>query len=115
MILDRNSILTANDLKSEDIDCPEWGGSVRVRVLTGTERDAFGASLMGADGKAEMGNFRSRLVAACAIGEDGASLFTVADMGALGGKSGTVIDRLFAAAERINAMGAAGVESAAGN
>lgn len=115
MILDRNTILTANDLKTEDIECPEWGGTVRVRVLTGTERDAFGSSLIGADGKADMTNFRARLVAWCAVSETAAVVFTHDDVIALGGKSGTVLDRVFSVAERINGMGAASVATAAGN
>lgn len=115
MILDRNTILTANDLKTEDVECPEWGGTVRVRVLTGTERDAFSNSVIGADGKADMTNFRERTVAACVVGEDGAQLFTGADVAALGGKTFAAIDRVFVVAQRINGMGEFAVEKAAGN
>jgi len=45
MTLNKEQILRADDLKTEEVDVPEWGGSVRVRVLTGTERDAFESSI----------------------------------------------------------------------
>jgi len=35
--LDRTAILTADDLAQEIVDVPEWGGSVCVREMTGTE------------------------------------------------------------------------------
>jgi len=45
-LLSKTAILAANDLKSEDIEVPEWGGAVRVRSFTGRERDAFEASMV---------------------------------------------------------------------
>ena len=40
-LLSKTAILCANDLKTEDVDVPEWGGAVRVRSFTGRARDAF--------------------------------------------------------------------------
>ena len=37
-LLDRATILAADDLRHVDVDVPEWGGVVRVRSLTGAER-----------------------------------------------------------------------------
>ena len=31
-LLSKTAILTANDLQTEDIEVPEWGGAVRVRL-----------------------------------------------------------------------------------
>ena len=39
-LLSKSAILCANDLQTEDVDVPEWGGTVRVRSFTGRERDA---------------------------------------------------------------------------
>ena len=50
MYLTRDAILQATDLTFEDVAVPEWGGVVRVRGLTGTERDAFEASVVGRQG-----------------------------------------------------------------
>ncbi len=42
MALSKDAILAAKDTKlSGEISVPEWGGSVYVKTLTGTERDAF--------------------------------------------------------------------------
>ena len=46
MRLSRDDILKAADNEPEEVDVPEWGGSVLVRGMTGRERDAFEVSLM---------------------------------------------------------------------
>jgi hypothetical protein len=33
-LLSKSAILCANDLQTEDVDVPEWGGAVRVRSFT---------------------------------------------------------------------------------
>ena len=45
MILNREQILAANDVKTRIVDVPEWGGSVIVRGLTSLERDRAIASI----------------------------------------------------------------------
>ena len=45
-LLSKTAILCANDLQTEDVEVPEWGGAVRVRSFTGRERDAFEASMV---------------------------------------------------------------------
>ena len=44
--LSRDTILQREDIKTEDVEVPEWGGTVRVRGMSGVERDAFEASLI---------------------------------------------------------------------
>ena len=44
--LSRDAILQREDIKTEDVEVPEWGGTVRVRGMTGVQRDAFEASLI---------------------------------------------------------------------
>ena len=36
--LTAESILSADDFVYADVDCPEWGGTVRVRSLSGAQR-----------------------------------------------------------------------------
>lgn len=114
-LLTRAAILAAEDLKHEDVAVPEWDGEVRVRTMTGTQREAFGASLMGGDGKSDMSTFRVKLVVACVVGEDGEQLFDVDDVQALSLKSGAALERVFAVASKLNGMAADSVESAQGN
>lgn len=114
-ILSREQILAAHDLQSEEVPVPEWGGSVRVRMMTGAERDALGASLLGADRKVDMSQYRIRLLAACLVDEAGVPLFAPDEVGLLAAKSGVALDRVYRVAERINDVGAAAVEAAQGN
>ena len=108
MRLSKEDILKAEDLAAEEVDVPEWGGSVLVRGMTGQELDAFqmaardqrtGQRLPGA-----MGNIRAKTIARCIVDDDGNRLFTDADVAALGEKSGAAIDRVFAVASRLSGM-----------
>lgn len=106
-LLGRDAILAANDLPSLDVDVPEWGGTVRVRMLTGAERDAFEASTVvqkGKDIRTNLVNLRARLVALCVVGDDGQRLFTEADAEALGQKSAAALNRVFTAAQTLNGL-----------
>jgi hypothetical protein len=118
-LLNKDAILTADDLTSEDVEVPEWGGTVRLRALTGTERDDFEASCVGEEknGKPSVNakNIRARLVARCCVGEDGQRLFTDAEVTKLGMKSGRALDRLWDAARRLSGMSDDDVEELAGN
>lgn len=102
--LDRASILAANDLKSEVVEVPEWGGSVIVRGLTGTERDSFEEAMTSVQGKsrvANLRNFRSKLCARAMVDGNGDRLFTDADADALGKKSAAALQRIFEVAQRL--------------
>jgi hypothetical protein len=106
--LSKDDILKAEDLGTEEVDVPQWGGTVLVRGMTGRERDAFEVSLMqpGANGQRVMDprNLRAKVVARCVVGDDGLLLFSDADVAALGGKSGAAIDRVYAVAARLSGM-----------
>jgi hypothetical protein len=109
-LLTRDQILTAVDTATEDIDVPEWGGVVRVKALTGTERDAFEGSLIGARGQTKLDNVRAKLVAMSVVDEDGAKLFSVGDITILGGKSAAALDRVFTVAQRLSKLTEADIE-----
>ena len=47
-LLNRSAILDAEDLKHEDVEVAAWGGTVRVRMMTGAERDEFRQMAAGA-------------------------------------------------------------------
>jgi len=103
-LLSRDQILGASDLTYEVVSVPEWGGSVRVRTLTGTERDQFEASITTRKGKSvemNLKNLRSRLVALCCVDVDGTRLFTSFDVDALGDKSGSALDRVYTVAAKL--------------
>lgn len=105
-LLNRDDILGADDLKTKDVEVPEWGGSVRVRQMTGNERDELEASIQAGGEKPDLKGFRARLVAASAIDEAGQLMFTKADVEKLGEKSAAALDRVADAASSLSAMSA---------
>lgn len=119
----RDQILGRQDLPVEVIAVPEWGMDVRVRALTGTERDAYEASTLkakpGKDGATELEpsfeNMRANLVARCVVDEEGHRVFSDADVPAVGGKSGAVLSRLFEACQRMNGLRPQDFEESLGN
>ena len=112
-LLSKDQILAAEDLVTEDVEVPEWGGTVRVRMMTGAERDSFEDSLTQTKGKnvkTNLANLRARLVARTVVDEAGKRMFTDAEAGVLGQKSAAALDRVFEAARKLNGMTEADVE-----
>lgn len=107
-LLNRDQILTADDMRKEEVQVPEWGGSVFVRNMLGFERDAFEAAQIGK--KEPLKNFRARTVAATVCDEQGTLLFTKDDVEALGKKSSTALNRVFEVAARLAAVDQKSVE-----
>jgi hypothetical protein len=101
-ILSKDAILAADDLPRETVIIPEWGGEVLVRTMSGTDRDAFEASLLEKDGRME--NVRARLVALTLCDSQGDRLFDDSEIAALGRKSARALDRVFSVAQRLNGV-----------
>lgn len=104
-ILTKEAILGAQDHKTEYVDVPEWGGIVRVKTMSGRERDAFEASLIGEkDSERRMENMRARMLAWCIVDENNRRMFSIDEADDLGQKSAAALDRVVAVARRINGM-----------
>lgn len=114
-LLTRDEILKRDDLKSEIVEVPEWGGEVRVCTMSGTARDRFEASITGSNGVMDMKNVRAKLAACTIVGDDGNLLFNEKDIIELGNKSCAALDRIFAAAQRLNLITNSDVEALAKN
>lgn len=102
--LGKDDILKAADLRYEDVEVQEWGGTVRVKGLNGLERDQYETSLVeykGRDTKVNMVNARARLVAYSCVDDEGNRLFSETDVAALGNKSGAALDRVYTVARRL--------------
>lgn len=117
MSLSRDAILGADDRPTRVVEVPEWGGSVRVRGLTGAERDAYETGLMSPrpDGsvRANLSNVRGRLVVLACVDDDGNRLFRDDDAKALGEKSAQALDRVFDIARRLSGLSDDDVEELA--
>ena len=103
-MLSKADILKSVDVSCEAVVVPEWGVTLCVKVMSGTERDSFEASVIGDDHKVKADNLRAKLLVRCLCDEEGKRLFDDADATALGGKSAIVLDRLFTIAQRVNAL-----------
>lgn len=115
-ILSKADILSADDLKREIVEVPEWGGAVYVRVLPGRERDAFEERLLTSKTKSgTLPNVRASLCAAAICDESGKPLFDEKDIAALGERSGAALTRVFAAASKINRLSKDDVAELEGN
>lgn len=104
MLLTKDAILSADDLVTEDVEVPEWGGTVRVRAISGAERDAFEQAIVTRKGKnvtTNLANIRAKMVALCVVDENGQRLFGDKDVLLLGTKSAAALDRVFTVAQQL--------------
>lgn len=125
-ILSRDKILAADDLTRELVHVPEWGGSVYVRTLTGSERDAYEESLtkerITRRGRRterhrtiDLQNARARLCALTIVDLDGKRLFSDADVRELGQKSASALTRVAEVAQRLSGLTDDDVDELTGN
>lgn len=115
--------------QEEIVPVPELGGAVRVRGMTGIERDEWEAEqvdpvvagqwhkLSPAQRQAairnRMRNIRARLVARCVVDEDGNRMFSPEDVEQLGRISGAVLNRLYEVAARLSGLRESDIEELA--
>jgi hypothetical protein len=118
-VLDRGAILAADDSGHEDVEVPEWGGTVRVKAMTGEQRDAFEVSVTSRDKHGnrlvEGRNVRAKLVARVCVNEKGVRLFSDEDVAALTRKSARALERVFEVGMRLAGMSDEDVASLEGN
>lgn len=117
-MLNKKAILAAQDIKSEMLHVPEWGGDVMVYGMTGSQRDEFEASIVEMKGKTQtmhMQNLRAKLCAMCIRDEDGRRMFDSDEVDELGAKSAQALQRIFDAAQRLSGLATEDVEKLAKN
>lgn len=120
-ILTREQILQADDLKTETVPVPEWGGEVIVRTMIGIDRDEYDKSLISQneeeteDDKSYLDNARARLCAFTIIDEADNLVFSEDDIIKLGKKSSLALNRVFDVAKRLNGLGPDDIEDMAKN
>ena len=117
-MLTKDQILKADDMVTQAVEVPEWGGVVTVAGMTGTERDAFEQSIVDTRGKStktNLANIRARLCAMTMVDDKGERLFADSEIKALGKKSAKALDRVFAVAQELNGMSPGDVEELAKN
>ena len=104
--LSARDVLDLPSLVIEELDVPEWGGVVRVKMLTAKERDDFEASMVvmkKGQPTPNTANARARLVQLAVVDEEGKQLFTKHDIQTLGNLPAAGLQRVF---NKINEMSA---------
>jgi len=112
MKLTKDQILKADDLPTQEVEVPEWGGMVKIRSLSGKERDSFEDIIQkrkkGKD--IELKGLKVLLLALTIINEDNSIMFSEEDLEKLNAKSAKALNRVFDAVTEMNGIGEAAVE-----
>lgn len=111
--LTKDQILKADDRKVAYVDCPEWGGRVYVRPLSGEQRDELEEKTLNAESSV---GIRAWLAACGMCDSEGKALeFTPREVDMLGGKSAAALSRVALKIQDISGMTAEAVEELEGN
>jgi hypothetical protein len=110
-LLSADAILTADDIEYENKYIPAWGGWVRIKGLSGSERDEFEDFIIVTKGQgkkmtreARMANARAKLCSLAIVNKDDVRLFGPHAIGALGAKSAKALQTCFEIAMRLAGM-----------
>jgi hypothetical protein len=118
-LLSFEDIVGADDIRYETVEVPEWGGAVRLRSITGAERDRytnFVESLKDAKGNLKKHDgLITRLLQLCLVDGKGDQLFSGAQVEKLKAKNGEVLERLATIASKLNGLSSEAIEEAKGN
>lgn len=116
--LNRDAILSAKDCELQPVEVPEWGGTVYIQPLSGSERAEWESYVvsMTHKGKPMPGaNLREVVLVKAIRDENGERMFTDEDIPALARKHGGVIDRLFDIASKSSGLDQKDIEVAEKN
>ena len=110
MYLSRDLILAVDDLATQEVDVPEWGGTVVIKMMSGKERDAFEGSLV-KNKQVTYDNIRAKLAQKTIIDPETKELmFSLGDIEAIGKKSAAALDRVFSASQKLSKISDSDVE-----
>jgi len=112
-VLTKEDIL-ATEVETKVVEVPEWGGSVRIKVMSGVERDQFDKWLASKPEDSAMEGMKVRICALCLVDENGERMFEDADIEVLAKKSGAALSRIFMIAQEMNYLLAGSIEEVAG-
>jgi hypothetical protein len=119
-LLNPDDIAAADDRRWEDVEVPEWGGTVRLMSMSGTDRNAHQKQMLilGSNGRpkeVDLTDQYARLLSKCLVDEKFQRMYvTDKQVKALGAKDGAVLERLAGIAKRLSKLGESAVEDAAG-
>src|SRR3990167_1006968 len=109
-MLTRDQILSDKPLDTVEVDCPNLGGTIRLRPMLACERDAFEQRMVSmsqrasADPNVPLPNLRSFYLVHHIVDEHGELMFSVDDIDALGRQSARDIDKLFEVCQKLSSL-----------
>lgn len=98
-LLTAESILAAEDFVYDIVECPEWGGEVRIRSLSGAQRATLKKAL-----EAGQENIDETLCVMAIVDADGNRIFTQQQINALSKKNTAVVSRIAIRVTEISGM-----------
>lgn len=115
-MLNREKLLGAGSaFKLGEIEIPELGGKVFLRVISSRERDQLESEISAGSKSGNLSNIRAKLVVRSLCDDTGKRLFTDADVELVGDMPAPMIGMLFEACARHNGMTGGAVEDARKN
>jgi len=113
-------LFAIDDHQYEWVDVPEWKMRVRVRGMTGSERDAWEGSMADARKPGALAanwsvNQRAKMVARCVVNEHGERIFNSGMVARLGEMSAVGLDRVFDVARRLSGLTPEDLDELRGN
>ena len=111
----KTKIFSTIDIKTQAVDVPEWGVTVHVKTLTGTERAALFAKFEELKKRHAEIDSVVWLVLFGTTDEQGNRLFDDADFPLLAAKSAPALDRIAQAVNKMNGFDAQAVDDAKKN
>jgi hypothetical protein len=111
MSLNKEQILAnASKFRREQVEVPEWGGTVWVREMAAEERDQWEGWMVSKTGMDKFKNLRALIVSLAVCDEAGNRLFSDAEISQVGKLPVSGIDRVFEAASKLNRLTKGDVE-----
>lgn len=107
-LLNREAILGSQDIVTQDVAVPEWGGSIRVRTMTVAERNDF-ARRASSEDKVSVAAW---LISVLAVDQAGVTLFKPEDVQELERRNFRAVDRVVQAILEVNGITEKKVEEA---
>ena len=115
-VLSRDQIFSKPDIETDEVDVPEWGGTVRIRSITAAQQKEI-AKIQNNTARSETDRYargRLQMVVFGCVDKEGSPLFTEDDFAALEERNPGVLNRLSDAIGRISGLSDAATDAAEG-
>lgn len=100
-LLTKEQILGADDRNNTTVEVPEWGGSVKVRSMSGAEAEKY-TEIVSEEDRSGVANL-ALLIAMCAVDGDNKAMFpNEDDIKALANKDINVLNTVAQACMKVN-------------